>query len=152
MFELASTVHIQQFKYIIKLTSMMARPLFSMLNFLVVELRNFVTCSSNRNIIVVVFVTFLYFCCCLLVCLLLLLLSRCNRWAAQNKADKTVKKMQSNMEQEYVKKAYVDLEQQQHKFEHYHDRYNNHLQSLDVSTEVFGYLVKRRQLSTIELP
>ena len=61
---------------------------------------------------------------------------RCNRWAAQNKANRAVKKHQSSLEKEYVKKAHVDLEEQQRKFEHYHDRYNNHLQSLDVSVMV----------------
>lgn len=56
----------------------------------------------------------------------------CNRWSAQAKAQRTVKQMQNSLEQQYVKKAYRDLEEQQHKFQHYHERYNNHLQSLDV--------------------
>lgn len=60
----------------------------------------------------------------------------CNRWSAQAKADKVVKKMQSTLEQDYVGKARRDLEQQQQKFEHYHERYNNHLQSLDIETKL----------------
>lgn len=62
---------------------------------------------------------------------------RCNRWGAQAKADKAVKQMQTSMEQDYVTKAYHEMEEQQEKFEHYHERYNNHLQSLDVSTECY---------------
>ena len=62
----------------------------------------------------------------------LVLSIRCNRWSAQAKADKVVKEMQSTLERDYVKRAYRDLEHQQRKFEFYHERYNNHLQSLDV--------------------
>ena len=65
--------------------------------------------------------------------LLFLLVHSCNRWNVQARADKDVEKARSTMEKEYVNKAYQDLETQHSKFEHYHERYNNHLQSLDVS-------------------
>ena len=63
----------------------------------------------------------------------------CNRWDAQARANKVVKRMQSSMEKDYVTRAYRDLEDQQHKFDHYHERYNNHLQSLGVSVRCTIY-------------
>ena len=69
---------------------------------------------------------------------LYLCVCRCNRYNAIAKADRSVKAMQSGLEREYVNKAYRELEDQQHKFEHYHDRYNNHLQSLDVRARGVG--------------
>ena len=62
-----------------------------------------------------------------------LVLCSCNRFTAQEKAKDTVKKARGDMEAAYVKKATEDLKVHTKRFFHYHERYSNHLHSLDVS-------------------
>ncbi len=57
----------------------------------------------------------------------------CNRFTAQEKANTTVEISRGDMEAAYMKKATEDLESHTKRFQHYYDRYNNHLHSLDVS-------------------
>ncbi len=57
---------------------------------------------------------------------------RCNRYKAQQKADQTVSKARQNMAEEYRRKAERELEEKKAKFQHYHERYINHLNSLEV--------------------
>lgn len=66
----------------------------------------------------------------------LFLAHRCNRFQAQEKAKDSVDKARGDMEAAYIKKATEDLKVHSKRFQHYHDRYNNHLQSLDVSQTI----------------
>ena len=69
----------------------------------------------------------------LLSCPLTPLLRNCNWFTAQEKANTTVEGSRGDMEAAYVKKATEDLQLHTKRFQHYYDRYNNHLHSLDVS-------------------
>ena len=61
---------------------------------------------------------------------------RCNRWKVQEKADAKVQEARKNMELEYMQRAAEEMEIHAKKFEHFYQRYNNHLESLEVSCKL----------------
>ena len=62
------------------------------------------------------------------------LIHRCNRFKEQREADAEVKKARNGLMENYLKSAQEGTEARLKRFNHYHSRYSNHLNSLEVYT------------------
>ena len=76
------------------------------------------------------------------------LLFSCNRWKEQEKANAHVQQARRGMEKEYMERAAAELEIHTKKFLHFYERYNNHLESLDVSATHFFQSAASNHLAT----
>ena len=63
-------------------------------------------------------------------------LCRCNRYKQQQEADKEVRKARKGMLEDYMKEAEEGKATRLERFNHYHSRYSNHLNSLEVSFSI----------------
>ena len=73
-------------------------------------------------------------CVCVCVCVCIHPIVSCNRYKEQKKAKQGLEKAQRSMEERLMSDIGRDAEEKKKRFEHYHNRYVGHCQSVQVST------------------